>query len=135
LRSEVAAQRKTIEELKALVEKLAAGQALASDGSSVQIRPVADAASVEANALPVNAPGQGTAHLMASVLVQPTPVALFALVDQAAEPKKDASPTVGWNGEHFFLRSSDGNFTRMPVGYLNAQSTFYKGDGAPPDTF
>ena len=30
LRSEVAAQRKTIEELKALVEKLAAGQALAT---------------------------------------------------------------------------------------------------------
>lgn len=43
LRSEVAAQRQTIEELKALVEKLAAGQARASDnvpaGSAVQIRP------------------------------------------------------------------------------------------------
>src|ERR1039458_7216237 len=60
LRSEVAAQRQTIEELKVLVEKLAAGQALASESSSVQIRPVADAASVEANALPGNAPGQGT---------------------------------------------------------------------------
>jgi phosphate-selective porin len=138
LRSEVAAQRQTIEELKALVEKLAAGQALASESSSVQIRPVADAASVEANALPVNAPGQGTAHLMNSVLVQPDPAALAALVDQAktaAEPKKDAAPTAGWNGEHFFLRSSDGNFTLMPVGYLNAQYTFYKGGGAPPDTF
>lgn len=41
----------------------------------------------------------------------------------------------GWNGEHFFLRSSDGNFTAMPIGYFNAQYNFYKGDGAPPATF
>jgi len=136
LRSEVAAQRKTIEELKALVEKLAAGQALASD-SSVQIRPVSDAASVEANALPVNAPGQGTAHLMNSVLVQPDPAALAALVDQAkpAEPKKDAPVTAGWNGEHFFIRSADGQFSISPYGYVNTDYRTYKGDGAPPDTF
>ncbi|MFZ0541258.1 MAG: hypothetical protein WBP98_00075, partial [Candidatus Sulfotelmatobacter sp.] len=37
LRGEVAAQRQTIEELKALVEKLAAGQARASDSSAVQV--------------------------------------------------------------------------------------------------
>jgi phosphate-selective porin len=138
LRSEVAAQRKTIEELKALVEKLAAGQAPASESSSVQIRPVADAASVEANALPVNAPGQGTAHLMNSVLVQPDPAALAALVDQAkpaAEPKKDAPVTAGWNGEHFFIRSADGQFSISPYGYVNTDYRAYKGDGAPPDTF
>jgi phosphate-selective porin len=138
LRSEVAAQRQTIEELKALVEKLVAGQALAKESSSVQIRPVVDPASVEAKTLPVNAPGQGTAHLMNSVLVQPDPAALAALVDQAkaaAEPKKDAGPTAGWNGEHFFLRSTDGNFNLMPVGYLDGQYNFYKGDGAPSDTF
>src|SRR5271169_7263005 len=48
LRSEVAAQRQTIEELKALVQKLADGQARASDSvpaggsvSGAQIRPVA----------------------------------------------------------------------------------------------
>jgi len=137
LRSEVAAQRKTIEELKALVEKLAAGQALASD-SSVQIRPVSDAASVEANALPVNAPGQGTAHLMNSVLVQPDPAALAALVDQAkpaAEPKKDAPVTAGWNGEHFFIRSADGQFSISPYGYVDNDYRAYKGDGVPADTF
>jgi phosphate-selective porin len=43
--------------------------------------------------------------------------------------------TSGWNGEHFFLKSPDGQFTLMPVGYLNAQYQFNKGDGAPPDTF
>ena len=43
--------------------------------------------------------------------------------------------TSGWNGEHFFLKSPDGQFTLMPVGYLNAQYQFNHGDGAPPDTF
>ena len=44
-------------------------------------------------------------------------------------------PTAGFNGEHFFLKSPDGQFTLMPVGYLNAQYSFYNGDGAPADTF
>jgi Phosphate-selective porin O and P len=48
-----------------------------------------------------------------------------------------ATPPVvaGWNGEHFFLKSSDGDFTAMPIGYFNAQYNLYKGDGAPPATF
>src|ERR1017187_9972016 len=41
LRGEVAAQRQTIEELKALVQKLAEGQARDADNAA-QIRPVAD---------------------------------------------------------------------------------------------
>lgn len=53
------------------------------------------------------------------------------------QKKADGAPpaTSGWNGEHFFLKSSDGNFQLMPVGYLNAQYQFNNGDGAPPDTF
>src|ERR1700740_129253 len=61
LRSEVAAQRQTIEELKALVEKLVAGPA--TGNGAVQIRPVADA-SPEINALPVEAPGDGGARVV-----------------------------------------------------------------------
>jgi phosphate-selective porin len=52
-----------------------------------------------------------------------------------AQKKSGDSPTSGWNGEHFFLKSPDGQFILMPVGYLNANYSFYKGDGAPPDTF
>ncbi|MGD0470094.1 MAG: porin [Terriglobales bacterium] len=138
LRSEVAAQRKTIEELKALVEKLAAGKTLAIDNSSVQIRPVADAASVEANSQPVNARGDGAVHLMNTVLVQPEPAVLAALVDQAqpaAAPKKDAPLTAGWNGEHFFIRSPDGQFSISPYGYLNTDYRANQGDGAPANSF
>src|ERR1700730_646596 len=41
----------------------------------------------------------------------------------------------GWNVEHFFLNTADGDFTAMPIGYFNAQYNLYKGDGAPPATF
>src|ERR1700732_15382 len=50
LRSEVAAQRQTIEQLKALVEKLVATRA--SDNGPAQVRPVSDAASARASSQP-----------------------------------------------------------------------------------
>ncbi len=57
-------------------------------------------------------------------------------IDVLQKKTSDAPPeTAGWNGEHFYLKSSDGNFTLMPVGYLNANYAFYNGNGAPPDTF
>jgi len=138
LRSEVAAQRKTIEELKVLVEKLAQGKARATDNSSAQIRPVADGASVETDSQPVEASGEGSVHLMNAVLVQPNSAGLAALVDQAqaAAPKKDAPPlTAGWSGEHFFIKSPDGQFSISPYGYLDTDYRAFKGDGAPPASF
>jgi len=138
LRSEVAAQRQTIEELKALVEKLAAGQAEATDNGAVQVRPVA-ATPAEANSQPPNAPGEGTVHLMNAVLVEADPpsaaVAGQGQAAAAAAPKKDAPLTAGWNGEHFFIKSPDGQFSISPYGYLDTDYRAYKGDGAPSDTF
>jgi phosphate-selective porin len=134
LRSEVAAQRQTIDELKALVQKLVEGKSQAAANGAAEIRPVADAPS--AAALPVSASGDG-ARLMNAVLVQPNPAA--EAVDQApataAAPKKDAPLTAGWNGEHFFIKSPDGQFSISPYGYLDTDYRAYKGDGAPSDTF
>jgi phosphate-selective porin OprO/OprP len=138
LRSEVAAQRQTIEELKALVEKLAAGQVRASDsGSAAQIRPVA-AAPAEAIAQPPDAPGAGGVRLTNAVLVQPSLAAEAVAVEQEpsnAAPKKDAPLTAGWNGEHFFIKSPDGQFSINPYGYVNTDYRVYQGSGAPSDTF
>jgi Phosphate-selective porin O and P len=55
----------------------------------------------------------------------------------AASPKKDSAPplTAGWNGEHFFIRSPDGQFSISPYGYVDNDYRAYKGDGAPADTF
>lgn len=131
LRSEVAAQRQTIEELKALVEKLAASQT--ASANAPQIDPVSAVAAPAASPRPVNSTGDF--HLRNAVLLDPGPVA----VDQAqgAAPKKDAAPPVaaGWNGEHFFIKSADGQFSISPYGYLDTDYRAYKGDGAPSDTF
>ncbi|MGD0164010.1 MAG: porin, partial [Candidatus Sulfotelmatobacter sp.] len=137
LRSEVAAQRQTIEELKALVEKLAGEKIKSPDTGSAQIRPVAATPSSDANSQPIDAPGSAV-HLMNAVLTEADPVPVAAVVDQAAPaaaPKKDAPLTAGWNGEHFFIKSPDGQFSISPYGYVNTDYRAYKGDGAPSDTF
>jgi hypothetical protein len=135
LRSEVAAQRQTIEELKAMVEKLAGVKAAAVNNTSPQIRPVADAPVAAANSLPV-ASNTGSAHLMNAVLLDPEPDPAAVLGQTpAVAPKKDAPLTAGWNGEHFFIRSLDGQFSISPYGYVDNDYRAYKGDGAPADTF
>ncbi len=135
LRSEVAAQRQTIEELKALVEKLAAGQAKASETAGVQIRPVAAVPAETSSRLP-DTPGEGGVHLTHAILLEPEPEPVAAVVDQAQPaPKKEPPLTAGWNGEHFFIRSADGQFTISPYGYVDSDYRAYKGDGAPSDTF
>jgi phosphate-selective porin len=135
LRSELAAQRRTIEELKAFVEKLAESQTHAADGS-VQIRPASDSLATETDSHLAVAPRESAVHLMNAVLVQPVP-APAAVVDQApaAASKKDTPLTAGWSGEHFFIKSPDGQFSISPYGYVNTDYRAYKGDGAPSDTF
>ncbi len=146
LRSELAAQRLTIEELKALVEKLAQERTGAADGSAhiPGITPVADTSATNTlkgntatiDGITVIAPGVSP-RLMNAVLVQPVPVPEAVVVDQPqpAAPKKDIPLTAGWNGEHFFIQSPDGQFTISPYGYVNTDYRAYKGDGAPSDTF
>jgi phosphate-selective porin len=136
LRSEVAAQRQTIEELKALVEKLVAGQTRASANPGTQIRPVA-AATGEAYPQPPDAPSEGVARLRNAVLLEASaePAAPAVGQAQAVTPKKEPPLTAGWNGEHFFIRSPDGQFSISPYGYVDTDYRAYKGDGAPADTF
>jgi len=137
LRSEVAAQRQTIEELKAMVKKLVEAKAKETDAESAQIRPVADAAPVEANSQPVRAPGNGSARLLPAILVEPNPPVETALMDQpqSSTPQKDTPLTAGWNGEHFYIRSADGQFSLSPYGYVNTDYRAYSGDGSPANTF
>ena len=60
--------------------------------------------------------------------------------EPAATPAPVGAPPVvpgiaGWNGEHFFIRSADGQFQLSPFGYLNANYSVYDGDGTPPNGF
>jgi len=53
-----------------------------------------------------------------------------------APPTPGDAGNAGWNGEHFFLRSTDGQFQLSPIGYLNVNYTAYAaGDGTQPDNF
>ncbi|HWY57067.1 MAG TPA: porin [Terriglobales bacterium] len=138
LRSEVAAQRKTIEELKAMVQQLVGSKAQAADGNSAGVRPAAETGSLGASVQPVSGGGTEGVHLVNTVLIQPEPGIEAAMINQAkpaAEPKKEAPLTAGWNGEHFFIKSADGQFQIMPYGYVDIDHRAYKGDGAPSDTF
>ena len=107
LRDEVAAQQQTIEELKAMVEKLATQQ------------------------------GSGDPRVVNAAIIQQQPADEEPLdVAQKSAAKPGEFPlTSGWNGEHFFIRSPDGTFQIQPYGYVNGDYRAYKGDGAPPNTF
>ena len=142
LRGELAAQRKTIEELKALVEKLAgakiseaSSEAGTTESSAPEIRPVANTAPVDASAQTVSMPGDGNARLMNTVYINPGTMAAMVDPAPAAAPKKETALTSGWNGEHFFIKSADGQFSISPYGYLDTDYRAFKGDGAPSDTF
>ncbi len=131
LRKRLAAQEETIQQLKAMVQQLA-----------------------DSKSQPATSPADGAAKLQAvsgSASDQPQAVpAVLRLPAELIDPdespnqqqnltptKKEGAqgPTAGWNGEHFFLRSPDGQFSLLPLGYLNANYSSYVGDGAPPDSF
>jgi phosphate-selective porin OprO and OprP len=139
LRSELAAQRQTIEQLKTLVEKLAQSQAQNQEKNAsltkdpVQVKPVT-ATPVAAYWPPADSSGTSP-HLSDAVLRDFDPV--IAAVDQApaAAPKKETPLTAGWSGEHFYIRSPDGQFSISPYGYLDTDYRAFRGDGAPADTF
>lgn len=122
---EVAQLRREVAELRATVQQLVRTSNKGAPGEAhlVQANYVADSARPDSDASPAEAAPSEIATLQTEI-------------DVLQKRDSDTPPvTAGWNNEHFFLRSSDGNFTLMPFGYLNAQYNFYKGDGAPPDTF
>ena len=133
---EVQQLRREVAELKAQIQRLVTASAPAQGGAAHLVQATAVAGS-DASA-PTAAPSAANSDSSSS-----TPAATSADIDALQKEidilQKKASdapgPTAGFNGEHFFLKSPDGQFTIMPVGYLNAQYQFNNGDGAPPDTF
>lgn len=113
---EVAELRREVAELKAQLQQLLQAAK-------------APAAAAAATAPPAQAPATQAGATQAQVdTLQKEVDTLQAKANQPA--------TAGWNGEHFYLRSADGNFILMPTGYLDAQYAVYGNQyGAPPDSF
>ena len=124
LRQELAAQRRTIEQLRNLVEQLVEVKSRppspANDGAARLIN--------TAYPLPVSAP---------AVDAEAAPVAEPVELYQKPADKKDGAALInaGWNGEHFFIKSNDGQFQIQPYGYVQTDYRNYIGDGSPADTF
>jgi phosphate-selective porin len=87
----------------------------------------------------VNQQGTAAPRLVEVSAVQPgdqTVTAQAAPPANQAPPKKEGEGLLaGFNGEHFFLKSSDGSFNIQPYGYVQTDYRAYHGDGHPPDTF
>ena len=121
LRKELAAQRRTIEHLEFLVEQLA-------DVKSRAPAPAVGGALLMNANLPLSAPA-----VEAEVVAPAEPPEPY---QKPAEKKEGATPvTAGWNGEHFFIKSADGQFQIQPYGYVQTDYRSYTGDGAPAATF
>lgn len=141
LRSEVAAQRETIEELKALVERLAeagrqtAGAAQQAGAKAAEAEAAARQAK-ESGALAARAAEQAgeTAGRNQSDLVE---VRRTAQADRETLWKSVANARLqaGWDGEHFFIKDSEGGFALQPFGYVQLDYRSYRGTDAPPNTF
>jgi phosphate-selective porin len=138
--------RREVAELKAQIRQLlqASGQKAPAENGAVS-----GTAAVAGSAVPQGA-GQAPAASQSDVdalqrqidalknsTADQNVAALQQQVDTLQKKANEVPPvTAGWNGEHFFLRSTDGNFTLMPVGYLDGQYTVYGNDyGTPPDSF
>jgi phosphate-selective porin len=128
LRKRLAAQEETIQQLKAMVQQLADGKLQTSQaGDPAKFQTVSGSTADQARAVPAIL-NLSTAPLNAD--------GSFNQQQNLAEKKPNPpSSPAGWNGEHFFLRSPDGQFTLLPQGYLNTNYSFFSGDGTPPNTF
>lgn len=126
LRQRLAAQEETIQQLKTMVQQLADAKA--------QPAPAGDSAKLQAVS---GSPGDTARAVPAVLNLSADPLNAGENQQQNLVEKKNNPPAspAGWNGEHFFLRSPDGQFTLLPQGYLNTNYSFYSGDGAPPNTF
>jgi phosphate-selective porin len=135
---EVQQLRREVAELKAQIQRLVEVSAVAQSGAAHLVQTNAVAAAVSAPSSPAATPAADAPDANASSPAA-TPADIDALqkeIDVLQKKASDTPPVIaGWNGEHFFLGSSDGKFTLMPIGYVNAQYSFYNGDGAPSDTF
>src|SRR5258708_23520598 len=123
LRQELAAQRRTIEQLKNLVEQL------------VEVKSRAPSPSNDGAARLINTsyPLPTSAPAVAPEAAAPAePVVIY---QKPAEKKEGGAPVnAGWNGEHFFIKSTAGQFPIQPYGYAQTNYPSYISNVPPAAT-
>jgi len=136
-KAEVEELRREVAELKATIQRLLEAEA---HNSSSGAAPAAAKAEEPTSAHLMNAAAAAPAPpaLAASSPAesQPEDADLFPFVQAAGAQKAAGTPvTAGWNGEHFFIKSADGQFQIQPYGYVQTDFRSYDGDGTPANSF
>src|SRR6202453_226479 len=120
---EVQQLRREVAELKAQIQRLVAASSPAPAGGAHLVQ-ATSAASPDANASTAApaASSDATVSADSSSPAAATPADIDALQKEIDVLQNKANstptPTAGFNGEHFFLRSPDGQFTIIALGYL-----------------
>ena len=119
-------------ELKATIQRLLETEA---HHESPMAAPAAATAEAPGGAHLMNAAAAPAPAAPAPEATEPADAGLEPFL-QASSQKPSGTPvTAGWNGEHFFIRSADGNFQLQPYGYVQTDFRSYDGDGSPANTF
>jgi len=146
-REEVEELRAEVAELKAAIKKLMEAKAQPETPATPAAPAAAKPAAPVAKAAEPGAPAAAAATVAssepggaaASSCAESDSVAdIDALLQgaKAGDQKGGGAPVVaGWNGEHFFIKSPDGNFQIQPYGYVQTDYRSYDGDGTPANSF
>jgi phosphate-selective porin len=134
-KAEVEELRREVAELKATIQRLLEAQAhnespAAAPAAAKEEAP-GGAHLMTASAAPAGAPAA------ASPAASDAPdVDLDPFLQASGAQKPAGAPVVaGWNGEHFYIKSADGQFQLQPYGYVQTDYRSFVGDGAPANTF
>ncbi len=139
LRETVSTQQKEIEGLRTAVDRLTAA-VLQADAASKQAQSAAGQAQAAASLAQRVGTDAGTAAASADQRAGQAQAAATeaktAFLQKTEELQKKVSAIqVGWSGEHFFLKSSDGSFLIQPYGYVQADQRSYRGTNPPVNNF
>ena len=147
-REEVEELRAEVAELRAVIKKLmeAKGQpeSPAAAPADAKAAPAPAPATLAAAAPGAPAPPPAAAPRAAESAgagddadIDPLDIDGLLQASKGTAQQKPASAPVsaGWNGEHFFIKSPDGQFQIQPYGYVQTDYRAYNGDGVPANSF
>ncbi len=137
LRGTVAAQQQTINDLKGMVQRLVEANQQAAAAAQQAQASAAQARSAAGEAQNTAVQAQGAAGKAQQVADRNQAGLAEAKTSLQAVDKKVSAVGLqsGWNGEHFFLKNSDGNFKLEPWGYMQLDYRAYEGLRTPPNTY
>ena len=135
-REEVEELRAEVAELKAEMKKLLAEKAAAETPATPAKAAEPGAPGAAATLAGAEPPATPNGTPAAKATGPETDVDALLQASRSGAQKAGGPPVVaGFNGEHFYIKSSDGQFQIDPYGYVQTDYRAFNGDGSPANTF